>query len=101
MLRRAVPYLLLLCWLVLFPVTGHDDKYITYWVAERLARTGQLINYNGERVEQSVVLLQIQMLAAVHLVTRVGVPLLAALLSVAAALGCVEAAGRAARKGGG
>lgn len=36
---------------------GHDDSHITYWAAHSLANSGDIHNYNGERVEQSSSLL--------------------------------------------
>ncbi|AUX28516.1 MULTISPECIES: hypothetical protein [Sorangium] len=38
---------------VLLSAPGHDDSHITYWAAHTLEEHGQILNYNGERVEQS------------------------------------------------
>jgi hypothetical protein len=45
-------------------VSGQDDKYITYWSAHALADVGALVNYNGDRVEQSSSLTHVALLAA-------------------------------------
>ena len=50
--------------ILLFPVSGTDDKYITYWSAHALANLGEMVNYNGERVEQSSSLTHVLLLAA-------------------------------------
>ena len=39
--------------LLLFSSTGHDDAHITEWAAYSLARFGEILNYNGQRFEQS------------------------------------------------
>ena len=48
---------------VLYVSTGHDDAYITYWASHALATTGEILNYNGDRVEQSSSLLHTLLLA--------------------------------------
>src|SRR5215475_599715 len=48
---------------LLFSSTGHDDSHITYWAADILSRCGEIINYNGERVEQSSSLAHVVLLA--------------------------------------
>ena len=42
---------------------GHDDSHITYWQAWTLNHQGALLNYNGERLEQSSSLLQVLLAA--------------------------------------
>lgn len=49
--------------LFLFGSSGRDDAHITYWPAYTLQSFGQVLNYNGERVEQSSSLLQVMLLA--------------------------------------
>lgn len=76
--------------LVLFSSTGRDDTYITYWAAHALSRLGEIVNYNGDRVEQSSSLLHTVVLAGLHLVTTLPVPLLGFLVGIV--LGGVAAA---------
>jgi hypothetical protein len=66
-----------LAWFVLLALGGFflgfsgsvDDAHITYWSARVLASTGELLNYNLERVEQSSALLQVLVLALLHKIT--------------------------------
>lgn len=53
----------LLVGIIYFPSTGRDDSHITYWAAHSLAEFGNLLNYNGEAVEQSSSLLHVIVLA--------------------------------------
>ena len=62
--------------LVLFSAPGHDDSHITYWAAHTLKEHGQILNYNGERVEQSSSLAHVLLLALLGAVTRVSLPTL-------------------------
>jgi hypothetical protein len=60
----AVPATLLVAsGLLLFSSAGRDDAHITYWPALMLSETGSIVNYNGERVEQSSSLLQVLLVA--------------------------------------
>jgi len=52
---------------LLFPASGKDDAYLTYWPAEALAEYGAILNYNGERVEQSSSLLLVFFFALLRL----------------------------------
>ena len=56
-----------------FYATGDDDSHITYWPAHTLATTGEIVNYSGERLEQSSTLLYTVILAGVHALT--GLPI--------------------------
>jgi len=55
--------------------TGHDDSHINFWNVYTLLTRGELVNYNGERVEQTTSLLQVfltallSQLLPIHLVT--------------------------------
>src|SRR5689334_2064756 len=51
---------------LLYTASGHDDSHITYWAARTLAASGEILNYNGERIEQSSTLLLVLLLAAAH-----------------------------------
>ena len=59
---------------LLFGSTGRDDAYITYWPAQTLARSGEILSYNGDRFEQSSSLLHTLVLALVSKVTTISVP---------------------------
>ena len=61
---------------------GHDDSHITFYVARQLSTTGEYINYNHEMAEQSSSMGLVLVLAALHLVTRVSLPLLGYLTSM-------------------
>lgn len=61
---KLIPYLLFICiGIILFSSAGRDDAYITYWPAHTLSQTGQILNYNGDFVEQSSSLLHVLILA--------------------------------------
>ena len=61
---------------VVFGVGASDDAYITYWEAEQLAKTGQLVNINGVHIEQSSSLAHVFVLAILYFVTRAPLPVL-------------------------
>ena len=77
------PSLLVLVGLCLFPSGGQDDTHITCWPAYTLSQFGQILNYNGDRVEQSSSLLQVLILASLHKLTGVDLLTLAKLSSIA------------------
>lgn len=58
---------------VLCGSTGHDDSHITFWQTQTLLQHGQLLNYNGERLEQSSSLLAIVLTALLSLVTPLSI----------------------------
>jgi hypothetical protein len=66
-----------------FGVGARDDPYITFWVAEQLAKTGRLVNINGVRIEQSSSLAHVVVLAALYFVTRAPLPVLGYLVGLA------------------
>jgi hypothetical protein len=71
----------------LFVSTGRDDAHITYWPAYALARFGEIVNYNGERVEQSSSLLHVLLLAFLRKLTGLEVATLGKLSSILAGVG--------------
>lgn len=85
-------YLLCLPLLVVFYLVGsagHDDSHITFWQAWTLNHQGALLNYNGERVEQSSSLLQVVITAVIARLTGLdeatsgyGVSLAAAFMAI-------------------
>jgi hypothetical protein len=68
---------------VAFGIEARDDAYITYWVAEQLAKTGRLVNVNGSHVEQSSSLALVLVLAALFTVTRLPLPVLGYVVGLA------------------
>src|SRR5258707_12063408 len=68
---------------LLFPSAGHDDTHITCWPAYTLSHFGQILNYNGDRVEQSSSLLQVLLLATLGKLTSLDLLTLAKLSSIA------------------
>jgi len=83
------PALLFVVGILLFPVSGSDDKYITYWSAHTLSTRGELVNYNGDRVEQASSLTHVVVLAAAARVLPWPMPAVGWLVSVAAGLAAV------------
>lgn len=79
-MRGAI--LLVAVGLLLFSSTGRDDGHITYWVAYALATSGEMVNYNGAAVEQSSTFSLVGVLAILHAITRIPLPLLGVLVSV-------------------
>ena len=67
---------------ILYTSTGHDDPYITYGAARILARHGEILNYNGDRIEQSSSLLYVILLASLHLITGLRIEFIGPLLSI-------------------
>lgn len=57
--------------LVLFGSPGNDDAYITFWPAHSLAQFGEILNYNGERLEQSSSLLHVLLLGGFSAATGI------------------------------
>ncbi len=79
----------LLLYGVLCGSTGHDDSHISFWQAQTLLDHGQLLNYNGERIEQSSSLLLVLLTALTATVTQVSVVDCGYLLNLGAALLCL------------
>lgn len=68
--------------------TGHDDSHINFWNVHTLLVQGELVNYNGERVQQTTSLLQDFITTALALVTPFSLVTLGYLVDITAALGC-------------
>jgi len=60
----------------LFSSTGRDDAHITYWEARSLVKFGEILNYNGNRLEQSSSLLQVFMLSVLGKITGIDIEFL-------------------------
>lgn len=61
---------------------GDDDSYITYSAVHLLAQTGEIINLNGERVEQSSSLLLVLLLALLQKITHLPASIIGMVASV-------------------
>ena len=72
--KEVVPYLVfLLIGVFFFPSAGRDDVHITYWAAYALSNFGEILNYNGERIEQSSSLLHTLILAAINYISKINI----------------------------
>lgn len=78
----ALSTLLAIC---LMSSTGQDDSHITYWAARALAEHGAIVNYGGQRVEQSSSLLHTLVLTLLYRVTPFTMPTLGYLVGIVAA----------------
>jgi hypothetical protein len=88
--RTIVPAAaLLILGLSLFTSTVHDDSYISYWAAHTLAEKGQLVNYNGERVEQSSSLAFVVLVALLSRILPFAISNIGPLVSILAGIGTV------------
>jgi hypothetical protein len=93
---------LVLVGVLLFPSAGRDDSHITYWAAYVLSHFGEILNYNGDRVEQSSSLLHVLLLAGLHLVSGIDLVVAGRVLSVlcgVATLAAVHRLGERVRTG--
>lgn len=77
--------------LMLFASAGRDDSHITYWSVHTLAHFGQILNYNGDRIEQSSSLLQVILLAALVKITGLNIVTVAKISSIVAGIASVVA----------
>ena len=76
------PFVLILISLTLFPSAGRDDAHITYWSAYSLVNFGDILNYNGLRLEQSSSLLHVLILAGVMKLTGLSPPISGGIISI-------------------
>jgi hypothetical protein len=83
---------------VLFGVGGRDDSYITYWSAHALSLYGEIVNYNGDRIEQSSSLLHVIALALLHKICHIQLPTLGVGFSLACGLLAALLAARLAKQ---
>src|SRR4029077_16251883 len=90
--RRPLAASLFGVWLfnLLFYVHGgQDDTYITYWAARTVAEHGQILNYNGARVEQSSSLALVVILGVLSKALPLSLPTLGYLTGVGASSGAL------------
>lgn len=78
--------LALLAGFLVYGSTGHDDSHINFWVVHTLLTRGELVNYNGERVEQTTSLLQDCLTAALAFAWQSQLVTLGYLVDIFAAL---------------
>jgi hypothetical protein len=71
--------------ILLFGQGGQDDTYITYWPARTLAEHGEIVNYNGIRLEQSSSLSLVVLLALLFELMPLSMPSVGYLTSLAGA----------------
>lgn len=91
----GVSLLLAVC---VFGVGARDDDYITYWVAEQLAKTGHFVNIDGARIEQSSSLAHVLVLAALYFVTRLPLPVLGYAVGLASLVATIWLTARLTRR---
>lgn len=82
----ALPFFLFLLSASLFTSTGRDDTSITIWAASAFANSGQILNYNGQRIEQSSSLLQVLLLAGLAKLNLIQITDLARIISILAGM---------------
>lgn len=70
------------CSVALHTHGGQDDTYITYWPARCLAEHGQILNYNGVRLEQSSSLSLVVVLALLYKLLPLAMPTVGYLVSL-------------------
>jgi len=81
--KQFIPYLtFLLIGFLFFPSAGRDDVHITYWAAYTLSNFGEIVNYNGDRVEQSSSLLHTLVLAGIHYISKANIVSIGSFLSI-------------------
>lgn len=85
---------------ILWSQGGQDDCYITYWAARALAEHGQILNYNGLRLEQSSSLSLVLLLALVYRLTPLSMPVVAYCVSLGAGVATMLLAVRVGRRMG-
>lgn len=73
---------------MVYGATGHDDPHINFWLAHTLLERGELLNYNGERVDQGTNLLQVFIMALFHRLLLLDLVTCGYLVDVVACLLC-------------
>lgn len=75
-----------------------DDAHITFWAAQALGNESQMLNYNFDRVEQSSALLQVLLLAFLHIVSGIAVVTLGHVSTILAAIAAIFFTGTLAQR---
>lgn len=81
--------LLFFAGIALYTSAGRDDVFKSLWPAWTLSEFGQIVNYNGEVLEQSSSLLQVLILGGMHRLAGGDIVLLGALLAVLCGMAAV------------
>ncbi|MCX9083022.1 MAG: hypothetical protein OIN83_12590 [Candidatus Methanoperedens sp.] len=68
--------------LLFFSSSGQDDAHITYWSAYALSNFGEIVNYNGDRIEQSSSFLHVLLLALFSRITKIDITFIGILFSM-------------------
>jgi hypothetical protein len=84
----AACLLVLVAGFFIYGATGHDDAHINFWAALSLLQHGEILNYNGERVEQTTSLLLDLFTALYHLLLRLDLVTAGFLVDVTASAAC-------------
>jgi len=74
--------LLLLSGILFFSSAGRDDSHITFWAAYSLENFAEILNYNGDRIEQSSSLLYTILLAFISSLSSMDLVSLGVILSI-------------------
>lgn len=75
-------FFLVLSGLLFFSSSGQDDAHITYWSAYTLSNFGEIVNYNGDRIEQSSSFLHVLLLAIFSRITKIDITFIGILFSM-------------------
>ena len=70
MIPALIALLFLLGGYFLYGSAGHDDSHITFWASYTLSEFGEILSYNGDRIEQSSSLLLTVLTALLAFVLR-------------------------------
>jgi hypothetical protein len=81
--------LLFFAGIILYTSAGRDDVFKSLWPAWTFSEFGQIVNYNGEALEQSSSLLQVLILGSMHRMAGGDIVLLGALLAVLCGMAAV------------
>ncbi len=74
--------ILLLLGLVFYTCTSLDDIFLAYWPAHTLQNYSQILNYNGQHLEQSSSIVHVVLLAVLAKVTNLPLPVLGYYIAV-------------------
>ncbi|HSC75040.1 MAG TPA: hypothetical protein VLB90_02245 [Pseudomonadales bacterium] len=80
--------LILIAGFFVYGATGHDDAHINFWTAWTLLEHGEILNYNGERVEQTTSLLQDIFTVIYHCIFRLDLVTAGFLVDISASAAC-------------
>ena len=84
----AVCLLILALGFFVYGATGHDDAHINFWAAWTLLQHGEILNYNGERIEQTTSLLLDLFTVFYHLVFDLDIITAGFMVDVTASIAC-------------